>query len=105
MADIYNPNQDIHIDRASRKLVVRKQQDTNPILEDNKIARNHRANEQKGELQRIAQIPLIALQIKTKELFGHSNWYSLHKSVKKEIIRKMVNSNEFQNFRVGSKRL
>ena len=44
MADIYNPNQDIHIDRASRKLVVRKQQDTNPILEDNKIARNHRAN-------------------------------------------------------------
>tara|TARA_B100001093_G_scaffold70696_1_gene61216 strand:+ start:45 stop:362 length:318 start_codon:yes stop_codon:yes gene_type:complete len=105
MPDIYNPNQDIHIDRASRKLVVRKQQDTNPILEDNKIARNHRANEQKGELQRIAQIPLIALQIKTKELFGHSNWYSLDKSVKKEIIRKMVNSNEFQNFRVGSKRL
>jgi len=48
---------------------------------------------------------LIALQIKTKELFGHSNWYSLDKSVKKEIIRKMVNSNEFQNFRVGSKRL
>ena len=40
-----------------------------------------------------------------KELFGHSNWYSLHKSVKKEIIKKMVNSNEFQNFRVGSKRL
>jgi len=105
MPDIYNPNQDIHIDRASRKLVVRKQQDTNPILEDNKIARNHRANEQKGELQRIAQIPLIALQIKTKELFGHSNWHSLHKSVKKEIIKKMVNSNEFQNFRVGSKRL
>ena len=34
MADIYNPNQDIHIDRASRKLVVRKQQDTNPILEE-----------------------------------------------------------------------
>ena len=42
---------------------------------------------------------------KTKELFGHSNWYSLHKTVKKEIIRRMVNSNEFQNFRVGSKRL
>ena len=104
MADIYNPNQDIHIDRASRKLVVRKSQDTQSILKQNKISRNH-TQEQKGEFQRIAQIPLIALQIKTKELFGHSNWYSLHKSVKKEIIRKMVNSNEFQNFRVGSKRL
>ena len=92
MADIYNPNQDIHIDRASRKLVVRKQQDTNPILEDNKIARNHRANEQKGEFQRIAQIPLIALQIKPKETFANYTWYSLHKSVKKEIIKKMVNS-------------
>ena len=45
------------------------------------------------------------IDVKTKELFGHSNWHSLHKSIKKEIIRKMVNSNEFQNFRVGSKRL
>ena len=105
MADIYNPNQDIHIDRASRKLVVRKQQDTNPILEDNKIARNHRANEQKGELQRIAQIPLIALQIKTKELFGHSNWYKIHKEDQKKIIREMVNSNEYMFFRTGDKRL
>jgi hypothetical protein len=105
MENIYDKNQAIHIDKATRKLVVKKSQDTSKILDDNKIARNHRANEQKGELQRIAQIPLIALQIKTKELFGHSNWHSLHKSVKKEIIRKMVNSNEFQNFRVGSKRL
>ena len=104
MSDIYNPNQDIHIDKATSKLVVKKSQDTESILRQNKISRNH-TQEQKGEFQRIAQIPLIALQIKTKELFGHSNWYSLHKTVKKEIIGKMVNSNEFQNFRVGSKRL
>ena len=105
MEDIYNPNQQIHIDRGTRKLVVRSSQDTTPILEQNKIFRNHVPEAQRGDLQRIAQIPLIALKLKTKERFGHSNWYSLHKSVKKEIIRKMVNSNEFQNFRVGSKRL
>lgn len=105
MENIYNPNQDIHIDRASRKLVVRKQQDTNPILKDNKIARNHRAGEQKGEFQRIAQIPLIALQIKCKELFGHSNWWQVEKDDQRAIVKRMINSNEFENFRVGDKKL
>ena len=103
MSDIYNPNQDIHIDKATSKLVVKKSQDTESILKANKIARNH--TEQKGEFQRIAQIPLIALQIKTKELFGHSNWHQLHKQTQRELIKNMVNSNEFQNFRVGEKRL
>jgi len=103
MEDIYNPNQDIHIDKTTSKLVVKKSQDTESILKANKIARNH--TEQKGEFQRIAQIPLIALQIKTKQLFGHSNWHQLHKETQREIIKNMVNSNEFQNFRVGEKRL
>ena len=105
MTNIYNSNQDIHIDRGTRKLVVKKTQDTTNILNDNKIARNHRANEQRGEFQRIAQIPLIALQIKTKELFGHSNWHKVHKDDQRIIIKRMINSNEFQNFRVGDKRL
>ena len=105
MTNIYNSNQDIHIDRGSRKLVVKKTQDTTNILNDNKIARNHRANEQRGDFQRIAQIPLIALQIKTKELFGHSNWHKLHKDDQRSLIKRMINSNEFQNFRVGDKRL
>ena len=105
MENIYDKNQAIHIDKATRKLVIKKSQDTTKILEDNKIARNHRANEQRGEFQRIAQIPLIALQIKTKELFGHSNYHKLHKQTQREIIKNMVNSNEFQNFRTGSKKL
>ena len=105
MENIYDKNQAIHIDKATRKLVVKKSQDTTKILDDNKIARNHRANEQRGEFQRIAQIPLIALQIKTKELFGHSNYHKLHADDQKNIIKKMVNSNEFANFRVGEKKL
>jgi len=48
---------------------------------------------------------LIALQIKTKELFGHSNYHKLHADDQRNIIKKMVNSNEFENFRTGSKRL
>ena len=103
MSNIYNPNQDIHIDKTTSKLVVKKSQDTESILKANKIARNH--TEQKGEFQRIAQIPLIALQIKCKELFGHSNWWQVEKDDQRSIIKRMINSNEFENFRVGDKKL
>jgi len=105
MEDIYNPNQDIYVDRSEHKLVVKKTQDVTPILEENKMFRNHIPEAQKGDFQRIAQIPLIALQIKTKELFGHSNWNKLHKDDQRSLIKRMINSNEFQNFRVGDKRL
>ena len=103
MEDIYNPNQQIHIDRGTRKLVVRSRQDTTPILEQNKTFRNHIPEAQRGDMQRIAQIPLIALQIKTKELHGHSNWFKLDLDQQKSLIKGMINSNEFQNFRIGSK--
>ena len=103
MNNPYDKNQDIHIDRGTRKLVVRNTQDTTNILEQNKWSQNN--VEQKGRMQRIAQIPLIALKIKTKERFGHSNWYKVAKEDQKKIIREMVNSNEFLFFRTGDKRL
>ena len=103
MDNIYDKNQHIHIDRGSRKLVVTNRQDTTNILEQNKWSQNNQ--EQKGDLQRIAQIPLIALKIKTKERFVHSNWYKVAKEEQKKIIREMVNSNEYMFFRTGDKRL
>jgi hypothetical protein len=105
MNDIYNPNQDVHIDRGTRKLVVKSSQDTTPILEQNKMFRNHIPEAQKGEFQRIAQIPLIALKVKTKERFGHSNFYKLDNEQQKSLVREMVNSNEYMYFRTGDKRL
>jgi len=105
MDDIYNPNQDVHIDRGTRKLVVKSSQDTTPILEQNKIFRNHIPEAQKGEFQRIAQIPVIALKLKTKERFGHSNFYKLDNEQQKSLVREMVNSNEYMYFRTGDKRL
>ena len=105
MDDIYNPSQDVHIDRGTRKLVVKSSQDTTPILEQNKIFRNHIPEAQKGEFQRIAQIPLIALKVKTKERFGHSNFYKLDNEQQKSLVREMVNSNEYMYFRTGDKRL
>ncbi len=105
MEDIYNPNQDIHIDRGTRKLVVKSSQDTTPILEQNKIFRNHIPEAQKGEFQRIAQIPLIALKLKTKERFGHSNFYKLDNEQQKNIIQEMVNSTAYMYFRTGDKKL
>ena len=105
MDDIYNPNQDVHIDRGTRKLVVKSSQDTTPILEQNKMFRNHIPEAQKGEFQRIAQIPLIALKVKTKERFGHSNFYKLDNEQQKSLVREMVNSNEYMYFRTGNKKL
>ena len=105
MDDIYNPNQDVHIDRGTRILVVKSSQDTTPILEQNKMFRNHIPEAQKGEFQRIAQIPLIALKVKTKERFGHSNFYKLDNEQQKSLVREMVNSNEYMYFRTGDKRL
>ncbi len=105
MDDIYNPNKDVHIDRGTRKLVVKSSQDTTPILEQNKMFRNHIPEAQKGEFQRIAQIPLIALKVKTKERFGHSNFYKLDNEQQKSLVREMVNSNEYMYFRTGDKRL
>ena len=105
MEDIYNPNQQIHIDRGSRKLVVRSRQDTTPILEQNKTFRNHIPEAQTCDLQRIVQIPVIALKVKTKERFGHSNFYKLDNEQQKSLVREMVNSNEYMYFRTGDKRL
>jgi len=105
MEDIYNSNQPIHIDRGTRKLVVRSLQDTTPILEENKFLRNHVPNTQKGDLQRIAQIPVIALKLKTKERFGHSNFYRLDAEQQNALIKEMVNSNEYMFFRTGDKKL
>mgnify|MGYP001196693018 CR=1 FL=1 len=96
---------DITLDRAERKLVIKNTQDTTPILEQNKLFRNHVPEAQRGDFQRIAQIPLIALKIKTKELHGHSNWYKLDKEQQMSIIKGMINSSDFQNFRTGSKKL
>ena len=105
MEDIYNPNQDIYADRSEHKLIVKKTQDVTPILEENKMFRNHISEAQKGDFQRIAQIPLIALKVKTKERFGHSNFYKLNIEEQRNIIKEMVNSNEYMFFRTGDKRL
>ena len=103
MNNPYDKNQEIHIDRGTRKLVVKSTQDTNNILKQNKWSQNNQ--EQKGDLQRIAQIPLIALKLKTKERFGHSNYHKFNLEEQKKIIREMVNSNEYMFFRTGDKRL
>ena len=99
----YDKNQPIHIDRGTRKLVVKSTQDTTNILKENRWSQNN--IDQKGDLQRIAQIPLIALKVKTKERFGHSNYHKLNLEEQKKIIKEMVNSNEYMFFRTGDKRL
>ena len=99
----YDKKQPIHIDRGTRKLVVKSTQDTTNILEQNKWSQNNVT--QKGDLQRIAQIPLIALRVKTKERFGHSNFHKLNVEEQRGIIKEMVNSNEYMFFRTGDKRL
>ena len=69
MENIYDKNQAVHIDKATRKLVVKKSQDTTKILNDNKIARNL-VDYEAGKTILETAIGIIKQQnIKQKELF------------------------------------
>ena len=49
--------------------------------------------------------PFDCITNKTKELHGHSNWFKLDLDQQKSLIKGMISSNEFQNFKTGSKNL
>ena len=57
------------------------------------------------ELKRVASIPTLALQVWANEYNGTKNWFALPKEVQKQIMKKKLNSNEFQYFKTAAGRL
>ena len=57
------------------------------------------------DLKRVASIPTLVLELWTKEYNGTNNWFALKKEEQQKILKKKLNSNEFQYFRTAPGRL
>ena len=53
----------------------------------------------------MASIPTLVLELWTKEYNGTNNWFALKKEEQQKILKKKLNSNEFQYFRTAPGRL
>jgi len=52
-------------------------------------------------LKRVASIPILALQIWAEEETGDNNWFRLPKETQTKILKKKLNSNEYQYFKTA----
>jgi len=88
------------------KVVIERNIDYKPIVEHNKklYSQNNGYSKSK-DLKRVASIPTLVLEIWSKEYNGSSNWFALPSDVQKKILKKKLNSSEFQFFRTAPGRL
>jgi hypothetical protein len=90
----------------SEKVVIERNIDYKPIVEHNKKLYSHNNGYSKSkDLKRVASIPTLVLEIWSKEYNGNSNWFALPSDVQKKILKKKLNSSEFQMFRTAPGRL
>jgi len=90
----------------SDKVVIERNIDYKPIVEHNKKLYSHNNGYSKSkDLKRVASIPTLVLEIWSKEYNGNSNWFALPSDIQKKILKKKLNSSEFQMFRTAPGRL
>ena len=89
-------------DDMDGKIAIKEQVDISSHLKHNKILTNLNDGYSKSrELKRVASIPTLALQVWANEYNGSRNWFGLPKDVQKKILKKKLNSNEFQYFKTA----
>ena len=89
-------------DEMDGKIAIREQVDVTSHLKHNKILTNLNDGYSKSrDLKRVASIPTLALSVWANEYNGTNNWFSLPKEVQKQILKKKLNSNEFQYFKTA----
>jgi Ca2+-dependent lipid-binding protein len=90
----------------SDKVVIERNIDYKPIVEHNKkLYSENNGYSKSKDLKRVASIPTLVLEIWSKEYNGNSNWFALPSDVQKKILKKKLNSSEFQMFRTAPGRL
>jgi hypothetical protein len=95
-----------HSDDMNRQVVIERNVDYKPIIEHNKKMYNHNDGYSKSrDLKRVASIPTLVLELWTKEYNGTGNWFALPKDVQTKILKKKLNSSEFQYFRTAPGKL
>ncbi len=88
------------------KVVIERNIDYKPIVEHNKkLYTENNGYSKSKDLKRVASIPTLVLEIWSKEYNGDSNWFALPSDVQKKILKKKLNSSEFQFFRTAAGRL
>ena len=89
-------------DDMDGNIAIKEQVDITSHLKHNKILTNLNDGYSKSrELKRVASIPTLALQVWANEYNGSRNWFGLPKDVQKKILKKKLNSNEFQYFKTA----
>jgi|TARA_R100001126_G_C4782109_1_gene127625 hypothetical protein len=86
-----------------KQCVVERNINYKPIIEHNKKLFTHNDGYSKSrDLKRVATIPMIILEIWTKQYNGTNNWFALKKEEQQKILKSKLNSNEFSYFRTAS---
>jgi len=95
-----------HSDDSNKQVVIERNVNYKPIIEHNKKMYNHNDGYSKSrDLKRVASIPTLVLELWTKEYNGSGNWFALSKEEQQKILKKKLNSSEFQYFRTAPGRL
>ena len=95
-----------HSDDPNKHVVIERNVDYKPIIEHNKKMYTHNDGYSKSrDLKRVASIPTLVLELWTKEYNGTGNWFALSKEEQQKILKKKLNSSEFQYFRTAPGRL
>jgi len=91
-----------HSDELGKEIVIGRSVNHQSILDHNKKLYNlNDGYNKKRDLKRVASIPIIVLEVWAKEYNGTSNWFALPKEIQKSIMKKKLNSNEFQLFKTA----
>ena len=89
-------------DEMEKKIAVKEELNIDPHLKHNKELYNHNDGYSKSRAwKRVASIPSLALQIWAKEETGDNNWYRIPKETQIKILKKKLNSNEYQYFKTA----
>ena len=95
-----------HSDDMNIQVVVERNVNDKPIINHNKTMFTHNDGYSKSkDLKRVASIPTLVLELWTKEYNGSNNWCALKKEEQQRILKKKLNSNEFQYFRTAPGKL
>ena len=89
-------------DDMEGKIITKEEVDITPHLDHNKKLLNLNDGYSKSrDLKRVASIPTLALSVWAKEYNGDNNWFALPSDVQNKILKKKLNSNEFQYFKTA----
>ena len=94
------------LNEQDKQIVLKEEVNINSHIKHNKALYNLNDGYSKSrELKRVASIPTLALQVWANEYNGTKNWFALPKEIQKQIMKKKLNSNEFQYFKTAEGRL